>query len=107
MGEDTASSDTNETVSMIKANLKALWEGKVPLFTVFWIYYVGIVFVLKALSFIIFGSLFNLISVLWAGFLVKPIFTSADKYEGNSLWALLAKVAAVCIAIGVIRDLVA
>jgi hypothetical protein len=50
-------------------------------------------------------SVLDLISVLWAGFLVKPIFVSADKYKGNSLWALMAKIAAVLIAISVIGDL--
>jgi hypothetical protein len=35
MGEKTKSSGDNETISLIKANLKALWEGEVPLFIVF------------------------------------------------------------------------
>src|SRR3989339_1076438 len=84
----------------IKGRLKELWEGKIPLIHCFWVYYFAVVVVLgiiaSALGGII-GGLLNLIMLGWAGFMVMPIMRSAEKYQGDKMWALFAKVVAVLI----------
>jgi len=50
------------------------------------------------------APLFGLLELVWSGFMVKPIFIAADKYEGEKYWALAAKAAAVLIGIGVVLD---
>ncbi len=84
-----------------------LWHGNYPLFQVFWLYYFAVVIALQALGTIvgIFSTIFVLFKLVWAGFMVKPIFVAADKYTGPEHWALLAKIAAVFIGIGVVADL--
>ena len=43
--------------------------------------------------------------IIWAGFMVKPIWLAADKYAGEKLWATLAKIAAIVIGLSVLADL--
>jgi len=88
----------------IKGRLKELWEGKIPLVQCFWIYYFAVVFVLCILASAIgglIGGLLNLIMLAWAAYMVMPVMRSAEKYEGEKMWALLAKIAAILIAISV------
>ena len=94
-------------VETIKAKLKSLWEGEVPLFQAFWLYYFIGVFVLKTLATIIqpLYGLFSILAVLWAGFMVRPIFMSAHKYEGEKIWSILAKISAILIGIAVVGQL--
>ena len=88
----------------IKATLKSLWEGDVPLVRTFWLYYFVGNLVLGMLAKAI-SPVFGIVSIVWIGFLVMPIWRSADKYSGNNLFALLAKIAAVLIALGVLKTL--
>lgn len=92
----------------VKDRLMALWNGEIPLVQTFWMYYFLAVFVLKILGNGIggpLGALFGLLALGWAGFMVKPIIAAADKYPGEKQWALLAKIAAVLIGLGVLVDL--
>jgi FtsH-binding integral membrane protein len=88
----------------IKAKLNKLWNGDVPLVFTFWLWYVLGVFVLRLLAEQL-GAGLGILIVGWAGFMVLPIWRSADKYTGNSLFALLAKIAAVFIALGALGTL--
>jgi hypothetical protein len=102
MAEDIKKTDV-DFISKIKATIKDLWNGDIPLFKTFWLYHFAAQIVLSLLAGMI--GLFGLVSVLWAGFMVKPIFGAASKYKGNKLYALLAKIAAVLVALGVIGRL--
>ena len=88
----------------IKATLKQLWEGNVPLAHTFWLYYFVGILVLRIIAGAI-GAVGGIFIVAWAGFMVLPIWRSADKYQGNNLFALAAKIAAVVIALGVLGTL--
>lgn len=88
----------------VKATLKALWNGDIPLAQTFWLYYIVAIIVLRLLAGFI-GPLMVLAILGWAGFMVLPIWRAADKYSGNVLFALLAKAAAVLIALGVLGTL--
>ncbi len=88
----------------VKATLKSLWNGDVPLAQTFWLYYVIMMIVLRAIAGLT-GAFFGIFILGWAGFMVMPIWRSADMYKGNNLFAILAKVAAVLIAIGVLGTL--
>lgn len=94
------------SAAAIKTKLESLWNGDVPLFQTFWIYYFIGVFIIKLLG-VISGlqAFFGLLALLWAGFMVKPIMLSADRYGGEKLWQLAAKLAAIFITIGVLSDL--
>lgn len=88
------------------ATIQALWNGKIPLMKVFWIYYFAVILGLammgKSLSFL--DSVPDLLGMIWAGFMVKPIWVSADHYKGPQHWALGAKAASVLIGLGVIGN---
>lgn len=105
MADDFNDDSSGLTVDDIKFKLRALWYGQVPLFETFWIYYFIGVFVLGLLGTVL-GDVFSILALLWAGFMVKPIMAAADKYEGEKTWALLAKVAAVIIAISVLLEVI-
>ncbi len=75
-----------------------------PLVQTFWLYYFVGIIVLRIIAGA-FGPAFGIVIVAWAGFMVMPIWRSSDKYQGNSLFALLAKIAAVLVALGVLRTL--
>ena len=81
--------------------LQDLWNGKLPLFKVFWLYYFATVVVLGFLASMLapLAKVFSLLSLVWAGFMVKPIWVAAEAYKGEKLYAMLAKGAAVLIAI--------
>ena len=89
--------------------IQSLWQGKVPLAQAFWIYYFAIVLALT-----VFGSILGplaritgILGIVWAGFMVKPIWLAADAYQGPKHWAVLAKIAAVLVGIGVVLDVLA
>lgn len=105
MPEDLRSLNNKEA---IKAKLQQLWNGDVPLKYTFWLYYFLFVFILAVLASVggVLGFFFDLVSLAWAGFMVKPILSSAEKYEGEQAYALLAKIFAVLILIGVVGRLV-
>lgn len=88
----------------IKATLTKLWEGNVPLVQTFWLYYFVGIFVLRLIAGAV-GPVVGIVILVWAGFMVLPIWRSADKYSGNSLFALAAKIAAVVVALGVLGTL--
>jgi hypothetical protein len=97
-----------KTMPEMKARLRALWNGDVPLFDTFWVYYFAIVFILSALSSIdgVIGVLFNIVMLGWAGFMVRPIWMAADRYKGERIWATAAKILAVLLAVFVVGQLV-
>lgn len=84
----------------IKPHLKNLWEGRIPLARTFWQYYFIAVVVLGLIGQYL--AIAGFAGVLWAGFMVMPIWRAADKYTGKPLYAMLAKVAAVLVGLGVI-----
>ena len=65
--------------------------------------FIGII-VLRIIASMV-GPVFAIVILVWTGFMVVPIWKSSDKYKGNSLFALLAKIAAVLIALGVLGSL--
>lgn len=88
----------------IKAIFEKLWKGDVPLIQTFWLYYfVGIILLRLVVGII--SPFLGIIIIAWAAFMVIPIWRSASKYEGNNLFALLAKIAAVLITLGVLGSL--
>ena len=92
----------------IKNKLTALWNGQVPLWQTFWLYYFIGLAVINLLAGNIsggVGTILTLVALIWAGFMVLPIWKSADAYSGNTLFALAAKIAAIVIAIGVLTRL--
>ncbi|NCC20870.1 MAG: hypothetical protein EOM26_00235 [Alphaproteobacteria bacterium] len=81
-----------------------LWRGDVPLVRCFWIYFFAASFVLSFLSNSFNGapgSLFHLLSVAWMGFMVMPVVRAAGKFDGDPMWSVLARVAAILAAVGV------
>ncbi len=81
--------------------MNKLWNGDVPLVYTFWLYYFVGVIVLSLLAVVI-GPVFAIVNVIWIAFMVLPIWKSANKYNGNKLFALLAKISAVVSGIGVL-----
>ncbi len=82
-----------------------LIKGKYRLIEVFWLYYFVPILVLGIIGGVLGGLLsvlFNLASLLWAGFMVIPIWKSADNYGGNTIFAVLAKIAAVLIGLNIV-----
>ena len=91
----------------VMVRIRHLWRGKIPLTQTFWLYYFAIIFVLRMMARTqgFTAEFFNLLTVLWAGFMVKPILAAADNYTGDKIWAALAKICAVIIAVCVLSDL--
>lgn len=92
----------------VKDRLTSLWNGDIPLVQTFWLYYFLAVFVLKIIGNAVGGSLGGIVGILalgWAAFMIKPIIASADRYMGEKQWAMLAKIAALVIGLGVLLDL--
>ena len=85
----------------IKQTLNALWNGEIKLSKTFWLYYFVGMLLLRIVANAI-GPIGAILILGWAGFMVMPIWRSADKYTGKPLFALLAKIAAVLIALGVL-----
>lgn len=87
--------------------IQALWNGEVPLVETFWLYYFLAVFAFSVLGGMLafLAPLFGLLKIVWAGFMIKPIWLAADKYKGPEYWVWAAKIAAVLIGIGVVLDL--
>ena len=91
-------------MDQIKTTLKQLWQGELSLAQTFWLYYVVAMIALRIVASAI-GPVMGIVILGWAGFMVVPIWRSADNYTGNSLFALLAKIAAVLMALGVLGTL--
>ncbi len=85
----------------IKATLTQLWNGGIPLVQTFWLYYFVGMLVMRIPANAI-GAAGALLIIGWTGYMVLPIWRSADKYTGKPIFALLAKIAAVLIALGVL-----
>jgi hypothetical protein len=104
--EKAASGIPNANVEAARLRLRELWDGKIPLVQTFWLYYVGIVVILKFFGKTdgLFGELANIFAILWAGFMVKPIIAAADRYTGDRIWSLLAKITAAIIGLAVLTD---
>lgn len=108
MSDDQNSTfDVQKLKSQAETKIRELWAGAIPLFETFWIYYFAVIVVLQILAqaFGILGILFSLVALCWAAFMVKPIWVSADKYAGPKHWAMIAKIFAILIALGVISTL--
>ncbi len=88
----------------IKEKFETLWNGDVPLVKTYWLYYFTGVFILRIITALISPAL-AMVALLWAGFMIVPIWRSADKYSGNRLFALLAKISAVLIAFSILTTL--
>ncbi len=91
-------------MNSIQATIKNLWNGNVPLVYTFWLYYFAGVVVLRLFSSAI-GPAVVVIIVAWTGFMILPIWRSSDKYKGKPLFAILAKLSAVFIALGLLGSL--
>ena len=93
--------------AVIEARLRELWNGDIPLKQTFWIYYFAVVLGLAVLSSIggFLGFLFSLAGMAWGLFMIKPILAAADKYQGEVNYALLAKVVAFLILVGILGRL--
>ena len=85
----------------IKKTLNQLWNGEIKLSHTFWLYYFCGILVIRIIANAI-GPVGAILVLGWAGFMVLPIWRSAEKYEGKPIFALLAKIAAVLIALGVL-----
>lgn len=83
-----------------------LWMGNLPLLQVFWLYCFSILLVLKVLGDMLgfLSAIFALFELIWAGFMIKPVFLAADRYKGAEHWAQLAKGAVVGIGLLVLFD---
>ncbi|GJL84315.1 MAG: hypothetical protein DHS20C02_00900 [Micavibrio sp.] len=95
--QETKKKDMRETAD-------DLIKGKYRLIEVFWLYYFVPVLVLNTLGTALGGLLavlLNLVALLWAGFMVIPIWKSADNYKGNKALAILAKIVAVLVGLKV------
>lgn len=86
-----------------------LWQGKVALPEAFWLYFFAVVIGLGVVGNVLgpLSKFFSILSTIWAGFMIKPIWVAADKFEGAKHWATAAKIAAVLIGITVVGDLLA
>lgn len=84
--------------------LQQLWNGEIPLFKTFWLYYFAIIVALSLLAgaFMAMAPFFNILKIVWAGFMVKPIWVAADKYAGDKIWAILSKICAILIGLAVL-----
>jgi len=98
-------SKAQEAIDRVKEKLEDLWNGDVKLAQTFWLYYILVLVVLRILALFL-GQVIGVLALLWAGFMVIPIWRAANKYSGNNLNAILAKSAAVLIAIFVLVSLV-
>ena len=86
--------------------LHSLWNGEVPLFQAFWIYFFGGVFAL-GLTGALTGAedLFDFLALLWSCFMIRPVMLAADHHEGKDSFGLLAKIAVVLLTLGFLGDL--
>ena len=92
-------------VEAVKAKLKTLWNGDVPLAQTFWQYYLIAVIVLGLVGKLTGMAVVALLAAIWAAFMVMPIWRAAGKYTGKPLNALLAKIAAVIVGLGALGNL--
>lgn len=95
----------NFDMEAFKEKLANLWAGNIPLAQTFWLYYVALTFVLGFIGNSMNQPFFLLLSLLWAGYMVLPIWRAANNYTTLKLYAVLAKVAAVIIGLGTLSNL--
>lgn len=84
--------------------LKELWRGDVPLVKTYWIYGVGVSLLLNVALLALTSMLssvpavslplfvLGILSILYTLFIAVGIWRSASKYQGNKVWAVLAKI---------------
>lgn len=94
--------------------IKNLWEGNVPLVRTFWVWGFAFKVALNAILLIVgawsvdnpvYANAFLgvwLFSVVYFVFISVAIWRSSNRYEGNKVWAVLAKCAVV---LGVLQTL--
>lgn len=94
--------------------LGQLWRGEVALVKTYWIYGVLVSFLLNGAVLLISRNLVGItgapwlllvfwaISILYTLFIAVAIWRSADKYPGQKVWAILAKV---MVVLSVLRTL--
>lgn len=79
--------------------IKQLWRGELPLVLTYWAYGVGGNIAMKlflltlAVAMPVLALPVLLLSLIYSIFISVAIWRSANKYEGNRLWAILAKIA--------------
>jgi len=80
-------------------HIKDLWNGKIKLYIVFWIYYIVIgtlidMFTIEKYNSIIDISSFLAFTVLYIYclFINKALWSSANIYKGKLIWKLLVKI---------------
>ena len=88
------------------AKIHELWTAQMPLFQVFWMYYFSVLVVLKVLGDFsgLFSAIFGIMELVWAGFMIKPVFLAADKYKGDKSVALAAKASVIGLGLLVLLD---
>lgn len=104
---DSHMPDSEQPAARIR--MQQLWDGQVPLVTTFWLYYFVAVAALNILALAIggpIGRVMLVFALLWAGFMVRPIWKAAEHYQGEPVLAVIAKVVAVLIGISVFANLV-
>ena len=86
--------------------LQQLWNGDMPLFQAFWLYYFAVLIILKMMAATIgfLAPMLALLQLVWTGFMIKPIWKSADAYVGPKHWGMLAKIFAIILALGVVGE---
>ena len=89
----------------MKETLSRLWHGDMSLKETFWVYYFAPQIMLSALGHLL-GPFFGTLALLWAAYMVKPIFSSAGNYKGPKHWAILCQVFAVFMAITTLLALI-
>lgn len=91
----------------IQDQLTKLWNGEVGLSQMFWLYYFLAIFVLKFIGGPsgILSVLCGILSLAWAGFMVRPIIRAADRYEGEKHWKELAKISTAVIPLAILLDM--
>ncbi len=85
--------------------VRQLLKGEFKLVKTFWLYFFLPIFVLRFLAAFIggpIGALFQVCALLWAGFMMIPVWKSADHYEGNFILAWLAKGVAILTGISIL-----
>lgn len=92
----------------LQTTLKDLWEGRKPLATTFWGYYVLVWILIRLFGAMLAGLMYpvsNILALAWSAFMIVPIWRSADKYTGPESFSILAKIFVILLALSVIISL--
>lgn len=108
MADDSKKAPHN-VPSGFSATIQTLWQGKLPLKTVFWIYYVLPILGLAVAGAVLplLAKIFALFRLVWAGFMVRPVFVAAQAYTGPGPWGLAAKIFAILLGLAVVGGVLA